>query len=118
MEYLRRLEPIRKSELKRGNKMETIKTRMFSLIIYGIGVKKWTGDELNRSNRKTTKFLTRYEMLQPIIDTGRLYVSRNTGRQHFACKHSIRAEEYNGAWYVSTIIESKNVRLVQNERFK
>ena len=80
-EYIRRVRNVLKSKLNRGNIISAINSRAVSIVRYGVGIIKWTKNELEELDRETRKLMTMYGAQHSKADVDRLYLKRCDGRR-------------------------------------
>ena len=56
-----------------------VNTWAVSVMRHGVGILKWSTDELKRLERRTRKFMTMHGALHPKSDVDRVYLIREMG---------------------------------------
>ena len=75
-EFIRRVKEILKKQISAKRTTMAIKTFALPVIRYGIGIIRWTKNELRTIDSKLRKTLHKHRFHHPRSDTDRLYMSR------------------------------------------
>lgn len=65
-----------KSKLNGKNRIKAMNTWAVAILRYGVGILKWTVEEIKELDTKTRKLLTMHKGLHPKSDVDRLYIPR------------------------------------------